>query len=173
MKKHFKSLTGWCSFVQRVVCILCPAELAFQRELSVAISCPSVSCQCNNKACYTVQTLLEWRRRATSSRARGRTWRSAGSRHWLVAIMETLLDWSYRAGQQVFDRGAESHHEMFGNPELYNCMKESGYFATVRIFGFSSSKSQMKDVLQVMCQIVNPSCSFKFSCRWSILWLLG
>ena len=25
----------------------------------------------------------------------------------------------------------------------------------------------------VMCQIVNPSCSFKFSCRWSILWLLG
>ena len=32
------------------------------------------------------------------------------------------------------------------NPELYNCMKESGYFATVRIFGFSSSKSQTKDV---------------------------
>ena len=54
----------------------------------------------------------------------------------LLLLLRLLLGTSYQL----------LNYQPLLNPELYNCMKESGYFATVRIFGFSSSKSQTKDV---------------------------
>ena len=59
--------------------------------------------------------------------------------------LQTLLEWCYRAGQEPFDRRIESHNQIFDDPEMYvvNRLKQRGYFATVRIFCFSSSKSSI------------------------------